>query len=795
MVISLLPSISLKVYSKDGTLGQDEKGYYLIEDYKDLVAFATKVNGGETKISAKLMNDIDLAESTTPSNWTPIGNDLNKYSGTFDGDGYTISNLKIKRDDKIERDDKYQGFFGVVENGIIKNLTINGSITAGSYSGGICGLMQGGTTIEGCTNKATIKGTGVTYGGICGYADATTTVDDEKKGAIKDCKNEGKIEGEGNCIGGIIGNACCTVEKCQNSATITGRGSVGGICGAMRNNFTKCVNTGDITGTGTGTGVGGICGGIGTQDELKGNLSLSYNTGNITGGDQVGGVCGFNNSTVETCYNIGAVSGTTFVGGVCGYNSKGGTITYCYYNTEICQVEKAVGDGSTGICTNVIGRTTIQMTGIENSSAKTDDNKRARQMMTELNESNWNFKEDEADGSIKYYPHLSDFSSIEPPIANGMYIYTKADLKSFSERVKGGKTDLCAKVMKNIVWNEGTFDDDGKFTKKDDLASNLEEWTPIGNDSNKYTGTFVGNDHTIKGLYINSESDNVGLFGYVGPGGKVQNVGVIDGYIKGNNYVGGVCGRSGGTIEKSYNTGTVSGRDNYVGGVCGLNNGGTIENCYNTSTVSGSSEVGGVCGCNSGSVGIIQTSHNTGPISGNSNVGGVCGQNNETIKSCYNTGTVSGSSDRVGGVCGCNSGSVGIIQTSHNTGPISGNSDVGGVCGYNEKTIEKCYNIGTVSRSSDRVGGVCGCNGGSVGIIQTSYNTGTVSGDNDVGGVCGLNSSVKGIQTSYNTGTVSGRSDRVGGVCVDKIMKQSEPAITQALFLGVMMLEECVEVM
>lgn len=128
------------------------------------------------------------------------------------------------------------------------------------------------------------------------------------------------------------------------------------------------------------------------------------------------------------------------------------------------------------------------------------------------------------------------------------------------------------------------------------------DWTPIGNDSNKYTGIFDGQNHTISGLYFNdSDTSYVGLFGCIN-GCTIQNVGILDSYFKGYMFVGGVCGMNENcTIINCYNTGKVSGTD-FIGGVCG-NNSGTIKNCYNTGEVSGSdNNVGGVCGNNNSSI-------------------------------------------------------------------------------------------------------------------------------------------------------------------------------------------------
>ncbi|MBR5677065.1 MAG: hypothetical protein IKX20_02895, partial [Paludibacteraceae bacterium] len=179
-------------------------------------------------------------------------------------------------------------------------------------------------------------------------------------------------------------------------------------------------------------------------------------------------------------------------------------------------------------------------------------------------------------------------------------------------------------------------------------------WTPIGNKALPYTGTFDGNGCTIKGLTIDSADNYIGLFGYVGEGGCVQNVNLEGGSIKGNYCVGGVAGEIyKGTVSNCYNTGKVEGSGYYVGGVVGRNSG-TVSNCYNTNAVR--SESGEY-------------------------VGGVAGWNQGTVSNCYNTGKVEGSSENVGGVAGWNRGTV---SNCYNTGEVEGSSDVGGVAGWNQ---------------------------------------------------------------------------------------------------------------
>ena len=289
-------------------------------------------------------------------------------------------------------------------------------------------------------------------------------------------------------------------------------------------------------------------------------------------------------------------------------------------------------------------------------------------------------------------------------IANG------AQLAKLAQDVNGGKNYagtyfvLTADILLNDI--------DGWENWGSTAPAN--PWTPIGNSSQPFTGTLDGAGHSVSGIYINSGTDYQGLVGVLGSGGALQNLGVKASYIKGSNFVGGVCGMNMmGNVINCYNSGSVAGTGGYVGGLCGENYA-TVTNCYNSGSLAGSEGVGGLCGMNSGTV---TNCYNTGSVTGNyAYVGGLCGQNYATVTNCYNTGTVTGTGDYVGGVCGGNY--------------------VGGVCGGNyDGTVTNCYNTGKVTGSND-VGGVCGYNGGS---ITNCYNTGSVTGSDFVGGVCGEN--------------------------------------------------------
>jgi len=288
---------------------------------------------------------------------------------------------------------------------------------------------------------------------------------------------------------------------------------------------------------------------------------------------------------------------------------------------------------------------------------------------------------------------------------------------------------------------------------------------PIGTYYSMFTGQFHGLGHTISNLSINSARtfDGVGLFGDVGTGGILRDIGLINTLVTSSNgLVGTLVGENYGTIGNAYATGNVSGNDN-IGGLVGVN-GGTISNAYTTGSVSGNYDVGGLVGYN---LGTISNAYATGSVSGFSTVGGLVGGNYySTISNAYATGSVSGNYD-VGGLVGSNYYST--ISNAYTTGSASGNDNIGGLVGSNYGTINNAYAMGDIS-GNNNVGGLIGGNGSYVsqtGIISNVYATGNISGNYGVGGLVGSNSSGYGstgiISNAYATGSVSG-TGYVGGL-------------------------------
>ena len=242
-------------------------------------------------------------------------------------------------------------------------------------------------------------------------------------------------------------------------------------------------------------------------------------------------------------------------------------------------------------------------------------------------------------GGCKEYETVTDTDN------DGYYEISNAgQLYSFAAKVNAGEITLNAVLTANITVNENLldslqYDTEGNVSNGSDFIS----WTPIADcmedHITQYSGTFDGNNKTVSGLYLNGNSTRIGLFGSSEADGNIKNVGVVDSYFKGNDFVGGVCGRNDGTITNCYNAGNLTAIESSaaIGGICGYN-GGTIANCYNTGTVTATgsvASVGGVCGC---SIAPISNCYNTGTVTAtrsSADISDICGYNFGPITNCY----------------------------------------------------------------------------------------------------------------------------------------------------------------
>ena len=588
----------------DGTAGNP----YKIATAADLLEFADKVNNkNQTSAWAELTADIDLSSvcSKEKGNWTPIGNSINQYRGTFNGANYTISGLYINRSAD------YQGLFGYVSTdddntGTVKDLTVSGSVSGNNYVGGVVGLNRG--SVKDCDFTGSVSGS-YYVGGVVG----------DNEGTVENCYNTGAVNNSGNRVGGVVGLNRGSVKNCYNTGNISG-GISGGVVGDNRGTVENCYNTGNISGG--NSYVGGVVG------DNSGPVKNCHNTGTVTGtGDYVGGVVGYNISSVTNCYNTGTVSGIKYVGGVVGQNSDGisasASVTNCYNTGKVSgssnsDVGGVVGYNEyDGIVANCYFLQGTAEKGSGNDSAEGAKSLTGDEFKKQNSFTDWDFGIADTYTwtihSVLGRPVLNENKEGGDGSPDSPYeIFTADELKNFATAVNNGSEKSAhAKLMNNIDLNP-----DMKISEDGTVTGAHDQWIPIGNDAHQYIGTFDGNGKTIENLYIkNTTSD----------------------------YYQGLFGRFNGTVQDLTVSGSVSVSDSdHVGGIVGYNSSGTVTNCAFTGSVSGSEYVGGVVGYNHSS-GRVKNCYNTGKVSGSDQIGGVVGRNQGgSVQNCYNTSSVKG---------------------------------------------------------------------------------------------------------------------------------------------------------
>ena len=312
--------------NKDKGYTDDGQGNYTVTSTEGLKNIAKLVNEEwKLGINITLTADIDLKGI----DWTPIGKDDNKaYTGTFDGNGKTITGLTVTGSDQ------YAGLFGYIgSGGTVKNVVLEGvqieSDNDMSDVGGVAGQSYG--NIENCSvsGSVSVSGTNSIAGGVVGY---------QTGGSITECSSSATVNA-GGVAGGVVGLA-------DGGATLT-----------------ACYATDDVTLVSNDIGTcyaGGVVGNNGSSSTLKACYAWGSVTGSGSGTVYVGGVTGSNDlGSLTACYHAkGTVSGPAgTTGGVTGRNYKffnDPVITACYWGSN----------PDTGIGYNEGGSTTIETTKV-----------------------------------------------------------------------------------------------------------------------------------------------------------------------------------------------------------------------------------------------------------------------------------------------------------------------------------------------------------------------------------------------------------------------------------------------
>lgn len=630
-------------------------------------------------------------------------------------------------------------------------------------------------------DRTAVKGS-VRVGGIVGEASGSNCL-------VKQCWNDAAITAYAT-VGGIVGKAGSgmTIESCYNTGAVDarkitgGQRGVGGILGAADYNTDVTVkdvyNTGKITafGSQTASGVGGVIGYL----NRNGSLTNAYNAGkvSVTGTTPHGSVLGYayqNSFTLSNCYWLEGTDTAMFSGS---YTAITGTDTEASTSAQLKALYTTLGEGfqkdggkiNNGypllswqtfepVAPEVIG---IKITkapdkteyeagenfdpaGMTVAAVYDDEHEEAITGFTV--EGGENLTVDTKTVTVKYTVEGKTFSATQAITVNApeteMEIYTAADLVSFANKVKAGKTTLKGILMANI-----------------DMTG-VTDFVGIGTADHPYAGEFVGNDHSVTvDMHVEGTfgtNNRAGLIAFAG-GAYIYDVtlkGVIGAY-NGCGIVG--C--------------TVSGETK-------------IENCTNYAVMNGNFPTGGILGEAKAKVtilgcvnyGEIGSTDKTGMTSYGNENGGIAGKLSAegcVIENCYNHGelinpSIAGGVVRVGGIVGEVSGKNCVIRGCYNDAKISANFEVGGIAGKAGEglTIESCYNTGDVlaqyiNGGQTGVGGILGSAAYKKNVvIKDVYNTGKITDTSGgysaagAGGIVGYTNNTLAITSAYNAGAVS----------------------------------------
>lgn len=623
-VLVLLSGTAMAAFSGDGAGTAADP--YQITDSSQLSEIRNELSA-----SYILANDIII----TNSKWEAIGNSSKPFTGTFNGNGKTItlensSGILLNQSaTAMFFNTNGSGLFGNVKSAAFENVTlvVKSNLTTNfTYTGILVGYSDGTSSskssFENCfilkdesggTEISLYYGEKGYIGGLIGYANNTTvensgsdfnlTSDKTSAGSnvggllgyienstVSNCSASCTVTGSYSYSGGLIGfSSNCTIEKSYATGSVTASSLAGGFIGSARNgSVNECYAEGAVKTTSFGS-VGGFAG-----DTAGGTIKNCYAIGDVTlsGYSYAGGFVGYlgnlSSTKIEDCYSAGKVTGTSYAGGFLG-NVFNRNLADCFYDTDISGKTDNTGNGTPKSTANMMKNETFSNWDISNE---------------EFGQTIWYIYEDEN------YPQLTAFHKPETISAA-----TRGDL------IHIGSDEI--RKDYNGEWKSWTMDAD--YILDGNINMNGVSFTPIGTDSNPFTGTFTGADgfeFAISNLEIDASIDNnVGLFGYT-DNAVISNIHLENVSVSGNRNVGGLIGRANGVTEitQSSVTGTLSAAANHAGGLVGFFVDGEIIQCYTDVDVAADSEAGGFVGAMKN--GLISESYATGPVTADTEVAG-----------------------------------------------------------------------------------------------------------------------------------------------------------------------------
>ena len=495
---------------------------------------------GEVCRGYELMNNINFTGSKWESggvdeSWLPIGTFVKHFSATFEGNGFTISNLYIKN-----KKSDFQGLFNITnKSAVIKNLgLVDLFIIAQNIAGGLVGSNSG--KIENCFAKGIILSSenientvawqsidSVFMGGLVGLND----------GVIENSFAEVSITGKEinkTFIGGLVGYQNDGIVMSSYSiGHVSNAIYIGGLIGQLWGTVYNSYSSGNVYGGGVGSNVGGLVGFLG-----NGYISNSYASGNVEYGGNVGGLVGQSWASIYNSYSLGNVFGneTSIIGGLIGQLQGSVENSYSKSNVtgKIFNNRKSINGGLVGLFeSGLINKSyALGIVIIGGNVGGLVGNQKANTLITN------SFAKGivSGSGSVGGLVGLS-YSTITNSFANGN-VYSQSDYASIGALI--GNQNQNALSMNNFASGDVDI---------------------VGNDC--YVGGLVGYQY-------NSKIENNYYIGNIKSSGNSCNVGgLVGNTIKGR-------------INKTYtvNSFNVTGFRIKIGGIVGALNNGSITNTF-----------------------------------------------------------------------------------------------------------------------------------------------------------------------------------------------------------------------
>lgn len=409
-----------------------------------------------------------------------------------------------------------------------------------------------------------------------------------------------KISAAGDYIGLFGYNTGTITYVGIESGEISGGNCTGSICGLNAGTITGCYNNAPVTGK---ESAGGVCG------KNSGTVQMSYNTGAVTGILKTGGVCGesTDGSTLANCYNTGMLIGDSVVGGICGSVESSADVSSSFSMAEICGNSEIGGNIGTGPSKNCFYSKDLFLKEDFGGPVETKD---LTSRLSGFSGDIWergSYTKGTENGRYRSDNYtLIRLKGVGKAQSGELRMYNYFTVTGDSWRYYNPITtaDEFQKLTQNsAMWRRN-------YVLQSDIDLSGRNITPIGNEVTPFYAHFSGDGHKISNLIINQpDSDNVGLFGYVS--GWLYDIITENGSITGRNNVGGIFGYASGTRGRCVNGNAVSGVRN-VGGICGESQTPVIDGI------------------------------NIGTVTGTENVGAICGSENDNVKNCWYNSDTSG---------------------------------------------------------------------------------------------------------------------------------------------------------